>query len=122
MDARKKFGADGESLTADYLEKQGYRILERNFRCALGEIDLIASEKGQIVFVEVKTRHSDAFVSPKTAVNAGKQRKIARTAVFYLKGKGMLDKSSRFDVVTLVDGNGEKKFELIRNAFLLPTG
>ena len=69
-------GIYGEKLALKYLKKQKYKILEKNFRCALGEIDIVAKDGGFLVFVEVKTRSSNAFGEPMEAVDFYKQRKL----------------------------------------------
>ena len=111
------FGKTSEDDAARYLRKNGYKILERNYRTNLGEIDIIAKEKGVIVFVEVKARTSTRYGSPKQAVNPGKQKKISMTAQCWLKAKNQTGAKARFDVVTVMSENGEKQFELVRNAF-----
>lgn len=79
-----ELGKIGEEFAANLLELQGYRILERNFRCRMGEIDLIAEKDGEISFVEVKTRKSARFGRPAEAVNSEKQRRMRKAAEFYL--------------------------------------
>lgn len=94
----KQFGSLGEKLAADYLKKQHYKILEKNYKCKLGEIDLIARTGDTIVFAEVKTRSAAPFLSGQYAVDKRKQFHIMRTAAYYLDEK----KSSlqpRFDVI-----------------------
>lgn len=84
----------------------------------MGEIDIIAREKGVLCFVEVKTRKSDRFGLPQEAIDALKQRKIAKVALGYLKEKNLLGKKARFDVVSIVySGALEPKLDLIKNAF-----
>jgi len=80
-------GREGEDIAAACLRKEGYRIIERNYRCRYGEIDIIAMDADDIVFVEVKSRKSDNFGSPEEAVGITKQRKISRVAINYLTGK-----------------------------------
>jgi putative endonuclease len=122
QDIRHILGKNGEDLAAGFLEGQGYKIIERNYRCRLGEIDLIASDGGCLVFVEVKTRKSDSFASPKAAVNSTKQAHIARSAIVWLKSRKLMDKSARFDVVTVLESAEKPKLELIKNAFSVPGG
>lgn len=81
-----ELGKIGEEFAANLLELQGYRILERNFRCRMGEIDLIAEKDGEISFVEVKTRRSARFGRPAEAVSPEKQRRMRKAAEFYLNG------------------------------------
>ena len=101
------------------MEERGFKVLERNFRCAMGEVDLIAKEKDTIVFVEIKMRMKAGLGVAKEAVDERKQRQISKVALYYLKQKGLLGKRSRFDVVAVSKEEEEFKFELIRNAFEL---
>ncbi|HHW92182.1 MAG TPA: YraN family protein [Firmicutes bacterium] len=120
---RKEIGQLGEEMALRYLRRQGYRILERNFRCRLGEIDLIAREKEELVFIEVKTRTSTRFGLPQEAVNWEKQRRLSRLAQFYLVSRGLAGINCRFDVVAilLTDG-GKPRIEIIKDAFPLQGG
>ena len=99
-----KVGKWGEELALDYLKNNNYKILEKNFKCKIGEIDLIAKIDDVIVFVEVKTRSSDMFGRPREAVNFYKQKKIRSIALNYLKFKNLLNYSCRFDVIEILDG------------------
>lgn len=113
MNKREK-GAKYEALAAEYLESNGYKILERNFRCRQGEIDLIARDDTYLVFAEVKYRTNSSQGSAATAVFYKKQRNISRVAAFYLlKNRLPEDTPCRFDVVA-IDGN---KIQLYKNAF-----
>jgi putative endonuclease len=111
------YGQAGESLAVAYLARQGYRILERNYRTLLGEIDVIAQHGQSVVFIEVKTRRSESFASVKYAVTEQKQKKISMVALAYLKSKGQMHRGARFDVVTIVDPMGSPKIDHIPNAF-----
>ena len=100
MENKRNIGAEYETCAADFLRKNGYKILERNFRCRLGEIDLIAEKDGVLCFVEVKYRKNTAFGHPEEAVSCGKQQKIRKVAEFYLMCRKIpLDTPCRFDVV-----------------------
>ena len=111
---RRKVGTQFEQLAAQYLEKQGYRILETNFRCRQGEIDLIAQEGEYLVFCEVKYRSDGMSGDPLEAVDRRKQGKILRTAKYYLFENGLSeDTPCRFDVIGMADGH----IRLLRNAF-----
>jgi len=77
-------GRIGEDLAASFLIKEGYKVLERNFRCAIGEIDIVALDKGTLTFVEVKTRSSGKFGLPEEAVTRRKQHQISKAAQFYI--------------------------------------
>lgn len=95
-------GGRGENIAADYLRRHGHRILFRNFRCDLGEIDLVTRDGGSLVFVEVKTR-SSGWVAPEVEVDREKQRRIVRAARVYLSGyRGGEQPPYRFDVVAVV--------------------
>jgi len=111
-------GSYGEEIAASYLKKQGYRILEQNYRKRYGEIDIIAEDGEDIVFVEVKTRKSDLFGSPFEAVDTRKQHRMSRVALAYLHSRKMSDRSARFDVVAVMVRAGMSlSVEVIRNAF-----
>jgi putative endonuclease len=113
---RKMLGKAGEDRAARFLAKQGYKILERNYRVPSGEIDLIALHRGEVVFVEVKTRTSDAFGAPELAVTPRKQRQMVKAALGYIKYKKLHQVPCRFDVVAINEAS-EKEIELIQNAF-----
>ncbi|MBU1726035.1 MAG: YraN family protein [Candidatus Omnitrophica bacterium] len=114
---RLDLGRAGEELAAGFLESKGYRILRRNFKNKLGEIDIIATEKEVYCFVEVKTRQSDKFGCPFEAVIASKQAQISKAALSYLKENRLLDKKARFDVVSVIYSQGASRVELIKDAF-----
>jgi putative endonuclease len=114
---RKSKGDRGEESAAEFLRGQGYRILERNYRCPLGEMDIIAREGKTIVFVEVKTRSSDRFGPPQAAIGPQKQRRMTAIALWYLKEKGWMDGPARFDVAAVSLGEGGERVTLYRNAF-----
>ena len=98
----RSLGQLGEEHTCCYLQDKGYKILEKNFRNKLGEIDIIAQQAGTICFIEVKTRKSNQYGEPFEAVHAAKQRKIVRVALSYLKYKfKSVDVASRFDVISI---------------------
>jgi len=101
----------------DYLKQRGYRIIERNYRCPFGEIDIVAQQGEVVVFIEVKTRRSARFGDPQQSVTLEKQKRISRIALDYLQKKRLYPCSARFDVVAirmLGEGAG---MELIQNAF-----
>ena len=101
----KKFlGRAGEVKTAEFLTKKGYKILEKNYKTHLGEIDIIAQDKDTIVFVEVKTRADDFFGAPAEAVNSKKQEKYYKVATEYLVKAKKMQSSCRFDVVEIENG------------------
>jgi len=117
---RLALGAYGEEIAADYLREQGYSLLERNFRCPLGEIDIIAKKRHDLIFVEVKTRRSTLFGLPQDAVGAHKQRQLIRTAQWYLKKPGVSRRHPRFDVIAILVRPGQApEINHIQNAFTL---
>jgi putative endonuclease len=107
-------GTKFEQEAADYLEKNGYIILQRNFRCKIGEIDLVAKADGYLCFIEVKYRSGISKGYPAEAINLNKIRKITRTAQFYmLLHKLPQETPCRFDAVVILD----QEVSLIKNAF-----
>jgi putative endonuclease len=116
-DARRQLGGEGERLAERLLRDSRYVILERNYRCLLGEVDLIALDGQTVVFVEVKTRAQSAFGSPFDAVDRRKQRQLERVANYYLVHHRLRDRDARFDVVGVWWENGEPRSELVKNAF-----
>ncbi len=120
--SRQKFGEKSESIAASYLKKQGYKIIELNYRTNLGEIDIIAKEKGAIAFIEVKARRSGQFGNPKWAVTPKKQRKISMVALQYLKTTGQSNVKARFDVVSIISSHDNPSIEIVKNAFELAYG
>ena len=99
--ARQGLGRTGERLAAAELFRQGYHILEQNFRCSYGEIDLVAEDEQDLIFVEVKTRRGTAFGLPEDAVTRRKQQKIVQVATYYLDLHACSDRSWRIDVVAV---------------------
>ena len=120
--SRQKFGEKSESIAASYLKKQGYKIIERNYRTKLGEIDVIARDKDTIAFIEVKARRSGQFGDPKWAVTPKKQRKISMVALQYLKTTGQSNVKARFDVVSIKSSHDNPNIEIVKNAFELAYG
>ncbi len=109
----------GEDTAADFLKANGYKIIARNYKTKLGEIDIIAKDKDSYCFIEVKTRHSDKFGLPSEAVSAFKQRQISKAALVFLKENRLLDKKARFDVVSIIYAQEPPQIDLIKNAFEL---
>ena len=118
---RRALGKHGEDVALEALRASGYRILQQNYRCPLGEIDLIARQGRTLVFVEVKSEAAASGIVPKARVDARKQRKLSQVAQFYLKQKRLVDVSARFDVVQVrFHGERAPDVEIIRNAFVTP--
>ena len=112
-------GRLGETFAAEYLVRQGYVIVEKNYRRPFGEIDIVARERGVLVFVEVKTRHASGYGTPVEAVDARKQRQLSRIAQDYLLNGRLIDTAARFDVIgVILDAhNRPAEIELIKDAF-----
>ena len=114
-------GRQGERHAARHLQRQGYKLLFRNFRAGkAGEIDLVCRHGEVLVFVEVKTRSDEIFGRPVAAVDRKKRRRIARGAMAWLRMLDMPDLTFRFDVVEVVVGN-PPEVRVIENAFTLPS-
>lgn len=110
----RQTGAFYEQQAARYLEEHGLTILERNFRCRFGEIDIIATDGQYLIFAEVKYRSSSSSGSSLSAVNLAKQRNISRAAGYYLTvNRHRIDLPCRFDVI----GFDKEEIRWIRNAF-----
>jgi putative endonuclease len=110
-------GKAGEEAAVQYLCQQGYQILERNYRCRFGEIDLIARDGQTLAFIEVKTRRSQRFGPPAAAVTIEKQRHLIKASQVYLSQKRKADELCRFDVVTIEVDSQAPRIELIKDAF-----
>jgi len=116
----KGIGRLGEQVAAAFLEGKRYSILERNFRCRGGEVDIVARDpkSKSLVFVEVKARRNLSFGVPQLAVTPFKQRQISKAALTWLAKKRQQDATARFDVIAvMLDGNGRHAVEHIVNAF-----
>lgn len=99
--ARHRLGALGERLAALHLEAKGYRILARNYRCRLGEIDIVAERDGCLTFVEVRTRRGQALGTPQESVTAAKQARLRALAQSYCQEHGLEGAHQRIDVVAV---------------------
>ncbi|AGL20365.1 YraN family protein [Actinoplanes sp. N902-109] len=115
---RRAVGGYGERLAERHLRAQGLVLLERNWRCLDGEIDLILRDGDDVVFCEVKTRRSDAFGSPAEAVSAAKRQRLRLLAVRWLQQSGVHPREVRFDVVAVLpQPKGRPLIEHLRAAF-----
>lgn len=112
-----KTGKRGEEIAIRRLRQLGYRILERNYRCPLGEIDIVAQDKDTIVFVEVKSRKTEDFGDPELAVGKAKQRKISLLSLYYLAHHSKAPENVRFDVVAIKMLPDCTEVRVINNAF-----
>lgn len=119
---RIRTGKKGEDIAVAYLKGEGYQILERNYRCPFGEVDIVAKDGNTIVFVEVKSRRSERFGDPQVAVGQEKQKKISMISLNYLQEMRIPSDNARFDVVAVKMFPEGTKVELIRNAFDLAFG
>jgi putative endonuclease len=119
MKYNKLLGAFGEDMACSYLEKQGYKILKRNFNCRVGELDIVAMDGETLAFVEVKCRTGVNYGNPSEAVSFSKQGKIVKSALFFMTKYKLFDYMCRFDVIeVLTDGAKEDTtINLIKNAF-----
>ncbi|EJO5348193.1 YraN family protein [Clostridium botulinum] len=116
----KDIGYFGEDLACEYIKNLGYIILEKNFKCKLGEIDIIAKDKNIIAFIEVKTRYNYIYGSPSESITFKKQNKIYKTAEYYTIKNGIYNKFFfRFDVVEIILNkiNNNYSVNLIKDAF-----
>ncbi|MFC2005578.1 YraN family protein [Chloroflexota bacterium] len=115
---RRDTGTLGEKLARDFLKKQGYRILETNYRCPKGEIDIVAKHMDYLVFVEVRTKTSLEFGSPEESITQSKKERMRATAFHYCQEHDNLPLLWRIDVVAVeLNKKGElSRVELIENA------
>jgi putative endonuclease len=117
---RRTVGKAGEEAAVQYLLQRGYSILQRNYRCRFGEIDLIARDGGTLAFIEVKTRRSQRFGPAASAVTFEKQRHLIKASQMYMTQMKRAYELCRFDVVAVeMDAHG-LRIELIKDAFQLP--
>lgn len=108
-------GSWGEALAEKYLKKKGYIIVERNFRCRLGELDIIALDGTELVFIEVKTRKSQSYGLPCEAVNSAKIRHLKRTAAYYTAVFYASQRDARLDVIEILAQAGRVYIRHIEN-------
>lgn len=116
---RLDLGKFGEELAFRKIKRLGYKKIIRNFRCPLGEVDIIARDGDTLVFLEIKTRKGRSIDYAKEAVNARKKRQISKVALAYMKSENCSDVRARFDVVAISLRRGKPKIEVIKNAFEL---
>ena len=114
--SRGRTGALGEDLAARFLARQGLVLLERNYRCKHGEIDIVARESGELVFVEVRTRRGAEFGSPEESITSTKARRMIACAQAYLEERGATAKSWRIDLVAIqLDGGRVERLDHYRH-------
>ncbi|MCD2345987.1 YraN family protein [Clostridium guangxiense] len=116
---KKTIGNYGEEVAKEHLEESGYTILDRNFRCRTGEIDIIAEKHHIIIFAEVKSRYNSLYGNPCESVNYLKRLKIYKTAKFYIIKNNLMNFDFRFDVIEIILNykNNKKCINHIKNAF-----
>lgn len=117
MNQKQELGKFGEEIATNYLKQNGYEIIQRNFKAKQGEIDIIARQKEEIIFVEVKTRKSLAYGLPIEAVNEIKQKHIYRTAQYYLYLYHLEKEFIRLDIIEIYKRDKKIKINHIKNAF-----
>jgi len=119
-----RLGREGEAIAESFLRRQGFNILEKNFRIRSAEIDLIAKDGDTLVFVEVKTRRSSAFGSPAESITRKKQIQISKAALAYIDIHKLHNMPARFDVLAIIWPSEKEKpqVEIIPNAFELCYG
>ncbi|MCI1943895.1 YraN family protein [Clostridium luticellarii] len=115
----KDIGSLGEDVAENYLKENGYIILERNFRCKTGEVDIIGKDGSYLCFIEVKSRYDKLYGNPCEAVNYPKRIKIYRTANMYIIKKKLFKFNFRFDVIEIIFNtyNNIPSIKLIKDAF-----
>lgn len=115
---RRETGLLGEKLAKDFLSRKGYRILETNYRCPHGEMDIIARKKDYLVFIEVRTKTSDKFGSPEESITSAKMEKLRTVAEHYQQSHDNLPSSWRIDVVAIELNKNNKllRIEVVENA------
>jgi len=114
---RQSLGRAGEKAAAKYLRRNGYRIIETNWRCPIGEIDIIARKDDILVFCEVKARQNLAFGLPEEAVTANKQARLRKLGDYYWNFKSDKKQNPRFDVLSIIARSGGLEIEHIEDAF-----
>lgn len=115
---RHQLGQTAEQLASAYLQEKGFTLVEKNYHCRQGEIDLIMQDKKQIVFVEVRCRNSSAYGNALESITSFKTKKIIRAATHFLQMKKWLYKvSSRFDIIVIHPIQGEMRLQWLKNAF-----
>ncbi|MGB9594865.1 MAG: YraN family protein [Candidatus Poribacteria bacterium] len=118
LNFKKLVGNKGESIAEDYLKQKGYKIIQKNYRCRFGEIDIIAKDQDTIVFVEVRTKQNDNFGSPQDSITPAKIEKISKTSLSFIQEKKFAGFSYRFDFIAITFSQGKPNIEHIENAFI----
>jgi len=116
MSEHNELGKQGEEIATAYLLKQGYQILDVNWRAGRNEIDIIAKDKEFLVIIEVKSRRSDTFMEPEEAVTREKQQALIRAANAYIFRKN-IDLETRFDIISIIHNRNETRVNQLKDAF-----
>ena len=114
---RLELGRYGENLAYRKIKRLGYKKIIRNYRCSLGEVDLIAHDGDTLVFIEIKTRRGRPTGYAKEAVDARKKRQLSKVALSYMKSNDCSETRARFDVVAISIKKGKPQIEVVKNAF-----
>jgi putative endonuclease len=114
---RLDLGRLGEDLALKKIKSLGYKCIVRNYRCPLGEVDLIAKDGDTLVFIEIKTRRDRSLGYAKESINARKKRQLSKVALAYMKSHDVAEAKSRFDVVAVHIRESKHEIEVVRNAF-----
>lgn len=109
---RKKIGKLGEKIAEEYLKRNGIEIIDRNYFCKFGEIDLIGIENKTIIFIEVKLRFNDSFGAPYEAVDFKKWERLQNAAFLYLSQHNINDMDCRFDIISILYSKDNKNFNI----------
>lgn len=118
MDRRREIGFNGEAMALSYLEKKGLKLLCKNYRCRIGEVDLIMQDGSQLVIIEVRTKTSNSFGTGLESITFKKQAKIKLVAQQYLASCARGEQNIRFDVVSICcPPDGPAVLEHLREAF-----
>jgi len=112
---RRQIGLAGEKAARAYLEEQGYEIIETNYRCPLGEVDIIARDRDFLVLVEVRTRTGLSFGGPEESINAEKARRLQRLALYYLKSFTNKELPCRIDLVAVILNRHNRALESLNH-------
>ncbi len=119
-DHRKTLGTKGEKIAEEFLKNKGFQIIEKNYKNKYGEIDIIAKQEEELIFVEVRTKSSAQFSDPETWVDFKKQNKLIRMANLYISEKDITNTNCRFDVIGItLTKNNNKNITHIENAFFV---
>ena len=114
---RLDLGKRGEELALKKVQRLGYKCLTRNYRCPLGEVDLVAKDGDTLVFIEIKTRKGRSVGYAKEAVDERKRRQLSKVALTYIKANNCWHMKSRFDVVAISVNKNKNEIEIVKNAF-----